>query len=533
MPSVDVAMARSLRGGVWGSIVSGISADLQARQITETINDVSTAFSSWDNCMAVSWCKWPVIAVIIVGGLILISVVICIARCMCCGLSCCCKFFSCLKCCGNCCGAFDPPGGKRHKYLDEPYSAPNQGYKPQPPMFTAPVFAPSAAPAAAPPQYAEFDVSKKGDADALPAMPTWEGAGSKKVSLEEEAVELETMNKPQAGQSATNTQQNLPGTAGPASPMSPGDGRSPYGYGPAHGQVPGHPHDGSNGYMAGPGRSPDPYADPYGQNGQGYGQPGYDYGHNDPYGQQPSSAYGPGPTYGAAAPGAAMSQGRGTPHQDGNGGFGAPSGQAYHGHEPSRSPPPNHNAAYDQPYGQDGYGQDAYRQPAYGQDGYGQDGYGAGVARGPTPHRSPPLNSPGSGPNGYAHPTRSTPSPAPQGYRRSPGPQADFGYDNPNDAYGRQDTYGGDAYGQASYPQDGQRQHSADAGRQLAGPTSPGLQNNGGFDFSSGYSRPQPQYEYDDHGQVSQQRPPPSSGSETGYPGHKTYQTPQRGWSGV
>lgn len=454
---------------------------------------------------------------------------------MCCGLSCCCQFFSCLKCCGNCCGAFDPPGGRRHKYLDQPYSAPTQGYKPQPPMFT-----PAVAPvAAAPPQYAEFDVGKKGDADALPAMPTWEGAGSKKVSLEEEAVELETMQKPQPSQSASNIQpgSNMPlmtnGAAGPSSPMSPEGGRSPYGgYGNGHVQGHGQAHEGSNGYMAGPGRSPDPYADPYGQNSQGYGQPGYDYGQNDPYGQ-PSSAYGPGPGYGGAGVGAAMTQGRGTPLQDGNGGYGAPGGQGYQGHEPSRSPPPNpdYNAAYGQPYGQDGYGQDAYSQPAYGQDGYRQDGYGVGVARGPTPHRSPPPNGPGSG---YALPARSTPSPAPQGYRHSPRPQADYGYANQNDAYARQDTHGGDSYGQAPYPQDRQGQHSADAaGRQLTGPVSPGLQSNGGFDFSSGYSRPQPQYEYDDNGQVSQQRPPPSSGSDMGYPGQKAYQTPQRGWSGV
>ncbi|ROT36877.1 hypothetical protein SODALDRAFT_209387 [Sodiomyces alkalinus F11] len=527
MPSVDVAMARSLRGGVWGSIVSGISSDLQARQITETINDVGTALGSWDNCMAVDWCRWPVIAAIIVGGLIILSIVICVARCLCCGVSCCCQFFSCLKCCGNCCGAFDPPGGKRRKYLDEPYNAPNQGYKPHPPMFT-----PAAAPvAAAPPQYAEFDASKKGDADALPAMPTWEGAGSKKVSLEEDAVELETIKKPQAGQSARNIQPspNMPlmthGTAGPASPMSPEDARAPYGHGHGHVHGHGYAHGSSSGYMAGTGRSPDPYADPYGQDSQvqGYGQPGHDYDQNDPYGQPSSSAYGPGQSYG----GAAVAQGRGTPHQDRNGSFGAPSAQGYHGHGSSRSPPPNSdfNTAYDRPYGQqDGYGQDGYAQNGYGQDGYGQDGYGAGVARGPTPHRSPPHNGPGSA---FAHPARSTPSPAPQGYRRSPGPQAnDYGY-NQNDAYARQDTHGGsDAYGQAPYAQDRQRQ-------QLTGPASPGLQSNGGFDFSSGYSRPQPQYDYDDQGQVSQQRPPPSSGSETGYAGLKAYQTPQRGWSGV
>lgn len=57
MPSVDVAMARSLRGGVWGSIVSGLGRDLQSRQITDTVSEVGETLSSWDNCMAKDYCK--------------------------------------------------------------------------------------------------------------------------------------------------------------------------------------------------------------------------------------------------------------------------------------------------------------------------------------------------------------------------------------------------------------------------------------------------------------------------------------------
>lgn len=64
MPSIDVAMARSLRGGVWESMVSSMAADIQSRGITDTvqsagnsINDVKTALSSWDNCMSVNFCK--------------------------------------------------------------------------------------------------------------------------------------------------------------------------------------------------------------------------------------------------------------------------------------------------------------------------------------------------------------------------------------------------------------------------------------------------------------------------------------------
>ncbi len=86
--------------------------------------------------------RYPVIAIIIVGGLIVLSIVWCIARCACCGMSFCCECFYCLKCCGNCCGCCSTPGGKRHKYLDEPYIPPNQGYRPEAPMV-APAAIPS------------------------------------------------------------------------------------------------------------------------------------------------------------------------------------------------------------------------------------------------------------------------------------------------------------------------------------------------------------------------------------------------------
>lgn len=135
MPSVDVAMARSLRGGVLDQlkdvVTRAVVAGLSRRDIISDaqgkVTDVKTAFSSWDNCMKASFCKWPVIAVIVVGGLILLGIAWCIIRCACCGLSCCCSCFQCLKCCGNCCGCCDPPGGRRHKYLDEPYIPPHHG----------------------------------------------------------------------------------------------------------------------------------------------------------------------------------------------------------------------------------------------------------------------------------------------------------------------------------------------------------------------------------------------------------------------
>jgi hypothetical protein len=65
MPSIDVAMARSLRPSMWVSVrdalVRSIAEDLQRRNVVDDargkVTDVKTAFSSWDNCMAASFCK--------------------------------------------------------------------------------------------------------------------------------------------------------------------------------------------------------------------------------------------------------------------------------------------------------------------------------------------------------------------------------------------------------------------------------------------------------------------------------------------
>lgn len=83
-----------------------------------------------------------------------------------------------------------------------------------------------AAAVASPPQYADFEMNKKGGDD-LPQMPSWEGAGAKKVMLEEEqGVEMDQLKStnqqdPRFGRAGT------PGS-GPVSPMS-ADGRNPYG----------------------------------------------------------------------------------------------------------------------------------------------------------------------------------------------------------------------------------------------------------------------------------------------------------------
>ncbi|KAL0939099.1 fibroin-3 related protein [Colletotrichum truncatum] len=533
MPTIDVAMARSLRGGVWGSVMSSMAASIQRRQIMSTvenagnqINDVKTALSSWDNCMSVNYCKWPVIGVIIVGGLIIFSIVWCIIRCACCGLSCCCQCCYCLKCCGNCCGCCDTPKGTPHKYLDDQYGSTNQGYKSQAPMH-APVApflnnppahaAHSTAPAAAaPPQYAEFEVSKSGnaaDADALPAMPSWEGAGSKKVAIEEE-VELEPMKKPAASPNAQNAPLMAPNAMShPNSPMP--NSRSPY----AQSQA------GASGYFSNANQPVDPYA----ANGQGFNN--YDNGYAQSNAGLGVDQYGAGA---AAVGGMAMAQGRRTPAREyNNSGYGPQRGQTY--------PPPQQD--YDQ-----------------GFDNYEQGGYGMG---------HPPRNGPSPAPRSFTAPPRNGPSPAPAGYRRSPGPEyrgspappADYRRSPapPNDyrrspapqndyGYDQQDQYANDGYGHQQYGGDG-RQFSSESTRPLAPPQrsytadnpplSPDLQNSGGFDFQSGYSRPQ-QYNYNRGpnssaqqmpAELDEQRPPQSSGGT--YPGYKAYQPTKEGWSGV
>ncbi|RDA92638.1 hypothetical protein CP533_1465 [Ophiocordyceps camponoti-saundersi (nom. inval.)] len=182
MSPVDVAMVgRDLRSTLRQLVRRDLLIDAADR-----VGDVKTAFSSWDNCMKVGYCKWPVIAVIAVGSLILFSIAWCIIRRLCCGLACCCSCFQCLRCCGNCCGCCDAPNRRQQNYLEEPYIPPGHGYQSQPPMFASGAF---------PPQYAQFDVPRKGGADALPEMPSWESGSSKKVMVEDDEVEMNQLSK--------------------------------------------------------------------------------------------------------------------------------------------------------------------------------------------------------------------------------------------------------------------------------------------------------------------------------------------------
>ena len=114
--------------------------------------------------MAKSYCKWPVIAGCIIGGIIVLSCIWCFIRCCMCGYACC------TCCCGGC-------GGRRKKYEDPPPPPP-------PPVYLPPAYREE-------PQYA-YSTDQNGNVhgDSLPAMPTWE---TTKVEVKEE-VELDEVN---------------------------------------------------------------------------------------------------------------------------------------------------------------------------------------------------------------------------------------------------------------------------------------------------------------------------------------------------
>lgn len=564
MPHIGAAMERTLMPQ--RSLIDS-ALDLLARSVTaamvkrdavgdakQQVTDVQTAFSSWDNCMQASFCKWPAIGIMIFVGLIVFSVVWCCIRCICCGVSCCCECFHCLKCCGNCCGCCDSPQ-KRNKYLDEPFVPPNyaqnQGYRSEAPMV-APVMAPAMAPTMAParskpepPQYAEFDSGPKGGGggDELPSMPSWEGASSKKVMIEEEAVELEQLKKPDPAPNAP-----LMGAMAPnpmSSPVSPAAGHGPYGppqasqngymaaarsesnlsYGQAQGQGQGYGNYNNGGYQ----QPQETGVQGYGN--QGYGNQGYGnqgYGNQGAYDTQGYSAPGYGTeAMGAGAAGAAgavmMGQGRQTPHQDyDNGayargpmdqGYPAPSqtprpydqysrsitpAAAGQGRQPPRYPTPQGNGAYGTP--------NRMQSPAPQPSAYNQGGYGGGYDQ-----RSQTPNSYG----------RQQP-PAP--YRQNTYDAAPPSLTTQPSAPRRLNTYdaASPSLAQASAPR---RQNTYDAAppptaqQYDAPPPASPIQNTAGFDFTSGFSRP---------GTTEPVAAPAQSNTTGGgYPGYRAYKPQQ------
>ncbi|KAI9840716.1 MAG: hypothetical protein M1837_001339 [Sclerophora amabilis] len=141
-----------------------MSVPVWPRDVQSTIDGlkrVPSTLSSWDKCMSKTYCKWPVIVTIIVGSVIALSIIC-------------------------------SPG--RHKQIDDEARPPPPvfgnygGYRP-PPQPTP----------YEPPQYAQFDVGRKGETsgvvnpDALPAMPSWETAQQRQVADEkdkDDAIEM-------------------------------------------------------------------------------------------------------------------------------------------------------------------------------------------------------------------------------------------------------------------------------------------------------------------------------------------------------
>lgn len=414
-----------------------------------------------------------------------------------------------------------------------------------------------------PPQYAEFDTGAKKDADSLPAMPSWEGAGSKKVLIEEDTVEMEPLKK---AESNPASQLNTFNASQPALPSATSpEARNPYGPPLAGQNVP-------NGYMAANSTSPNPYA----QNGQAYDT------YNDAgYGQATNNYADQG--YGAAGAIGQVPQQQRQDYQ--NAGYqGGQMGQGYAqatGYPQSRTPRPyNDELGYrgtPGPYGR-GPGQ---QSPANGggfgapprvgspaQAGYGYDdvggrpspapvtnaAYGYGDARRPSPgpnaacgygqrpttpgQRSITPGNQGQRPGmggGYGQrqpppggPNR-TFSPAPQNQQYPRAPQRQYTGDSNQPYPGPpRRQYTGDSAGQ--YAPQPERNYSSESSRPLAQPspaaaldysepsTPTRIQNNAGFDFTSGNSRPTPP--------VSPVEQAPSAGGSA-YPGYRPYKPQQ------
>ncbi|KHN96436.1 uncharacterized protein MAM_05725 [Metarhizium album ARSEF 1941] len=576
-------MARSLRPAAWqlirDAVARSVAESLTKRDVMtdaqNKVTDVKTAFSSWDNCMKASFCKWPVIAVIIVGSLIIVSVICC---------------FECLKCCGNCCGCCDPPGGRQHKYLDEPYIPPyhgqSQGYRNQAPMQAH--FSPPAA-TKFEPQYAEFDVSKKTNGDDLPPMPSWERSGSKKVLMEQEEVEMSNLartpvsplnrtriNSPSPalvspmsvnhdrpygdlpGSSSGHSQQDLL-----TSPQSPGYGLLRQGsYGP---RDPGYNNSfNTNRHSAGFGLN-DPYDDHAPMSGaNGYGHTG---GQSQPYeapGNQPydNIPYGAAAGAGGFARATAMrNQSRG-PNDQPYGALPVVGGAAL-GHGGRQSPVPAQGSS---PYGLNQIHEQFAEMPAVPLDhdsvhnsagapqnrspltdqtaprelagstppeGYGMRGPGTGDNHGP-------LSAGGRSPYGMDSRMRSSPAPIQTagslgGNPYAPSPREDQGYgrelrsplDNEHRSYSPIAPH--------QFTPGPERQYSPAPDRQRTpGPLPPAnpvpppsntlnqspprspFTNNSGFDFDSGFSRPREQQHHSS---------PAQEPATAAYPGQRTYQS--------
>ncbi|KAG4436599.1 hypothetical protein IFR05_007919 [Cadophora sp. M221] len=470
MPHITTSMQRSVRRGVGEMLFDSL---LGKRGITDEVSNVKDSFSSWDKCMEATYCKWPVIAAIIVVGLILLSVVTCIGR----------------------------------GY---------QGYQAPAPMMGGALPAAGspmnvAATQPTPPQYAQFEVGKNGlyvepkvvplNEDALPPMPSWDAASKKHVPQEEKnAVEL--------GELDPATGQKMPlmaaaAVAGTSVPPSPdvGQAHSPFGARPGAG---------SNGYMGVAGDNQGQNQAAFNGNG-GYGSPAPGQGRGGYGGRSPQGYDGQGRGFGQDAydaPEAYDNQGRGygspAPQDsytqnngyDGAaaGGYGArqPQGQYpndQYSNDGRPFPPPNRQYSSDssRPLGPGRQ----YTDRSYGSD-MQAGGPPRGPSRGPGPNGPPRGASRGPGPNDQYGPPRG-PSRGPGGPMRTGSPAL-----NNNSGF----DFGG---GAPSY-----QSRQSPPPQQGYGRPPPQSGNSGYFDNASTAA---PSY--------ASRSPPPQ---EPAYPGYKAYQ---------
>ena len=122
----------------------------------------------------------------------------CCARCLCCGVECCC---GCCSCFNRCC----PSPRRSNEGYQQPSAQPYQQYQSHPqPIYGGGGYGYSG------PQTATFDSpsNKNGkyNEDALPAMPSWDQAQSRRV--EDHDVEMEKLDQHSAQQESLLAQNN-------------------------------------------------------------------------------------------------------------------------------------------------------------------------------------------------------------------------------------------------------------------------------------------------------------------------------------
>ncbi|EWC46699.1 hypothetical protein DRE_03944 [Drechslerella stenobrocha 248] len=212
------------------------------RSVQDDIASLPEVLKSWDSCMAKSWCKYPIIAACVVGGLVLICTAWCCYRC--------------------CCRRRRKAKRSKSTFFNDPVpaymtsgttfapdsnSAPNNlsggagGYSSS--NIVGPSKIGGGAPAA--PQYAYFETGTTGakDNDELPVMPSWNGAKNEKVedTTKVEAIELNEVDN--NGRQPSAPSNPVGGHVQVSPPPPPQTNHMPLGADPFqyHPQAPHHP----------------------------------------------------------------------------------------------------------------------------------------------------------------------------------------------------------------------------------------------------------------------------------------------------